>query len=145
MQGSETPMSEELWKFDFSRVPEFDRVVEARFHDVHITDRKDVETWEAKVRELLAQFGYDLILLINLGELRVHPRAGSTFGAVRSRVLADYAHISFRYGGDAWTRASINTSYALHGADSNLFATRDEALEAIREYLASLPARPLST
>ena len=55
---------------------------------------------------------------------------------VRSKVLSDHAHASFRYGGDAWTRASINTSYALHGADSNLFATREEALAAVRGYLA---------
>lgn len=129
-------MSQEAWKFDFVRVPGMDRVVEARFTDVHVANRADVDAWESKVRAELKPFGNDLILLINLEELHVHPRAASTFGAVRSRVLSDHAHISFRYGGDAWTRASINTSYALHGADSNLFATREEALEAVRDYLA---------
>lgn len=126
----------DAWTFDFVRVPGLDDVVEARFGDVHITSRADVEEWERKVRAKLQAFGGNLILLINLEELHVHPRAASAFGSVRSRVLSDYAHISFRYGGDAWTRSSINTSYALHGADSNLFATREEALDAVRDYLA---------
>lgn len=125
----------DTWVLRFDWVDEPNRVVEASFAGCVIRHPADVGVWEARVREELARFGRDLVLLIDLHELHVRPRASSPFGAARARVLADFARRSFRFGGDLWTKTSINTSYAIHGADSNLFATRQAALEAVRAYL----------
>ena len=129
------------WKLSFRRLPEVGRhVVEATFDQVTLHDVDDVEEWERRVREELDAFGPDLLLLIDLSELHIKPRASSAFGETRARVLEAFTSRSFRHGGDGWTRASINTSRALHGADSNLFEDREAALAALREHLAARAA-----
>lgn len=130
-----TDPTPEQWVLRFSWLDEPRRVVEATFATCVIRHPSDVALWEARVRTELSRFGDDLILLIDLHELRVRPQASSRFGAARARVLEDHVRRSFRFGGDMWTKTSINTSYAIHGADSNLYPTRQAALDAIEAYL----------
>lgn len=110
--------------------------VEATFEGVVLATEDDVARWEKAVRAELAAFGGKVVLLINLDELQVRARAARAFGEARAGVLADHVERSFRYGGDGWTRTSINTSRVIYGADSNLYESREVALEALLGYLA---------
>ena len=52
---------------------------------------------------------------------------------MRARILAKHARQSVRYGADRWTATSVNTSRVLHGADANIYPTREAALAALIE------------
>lgn len=106
-------------------------IVEALFGGVSLIRADDVEEWDRRVRAQLGRFEGRVDLLIGLDGLRVRPAAARRFGEARAAVLHEFALRSFRYGGDPWTATSISTSSVLDGADSNLFVTREEALEAL--------------
>lgn len=118
------------WKIEFV-LHEDVGVVEALFDGVFLIRADDVEEWDRRVRAGLARFGGKVDLLIALDGLRVKPAAARRFGEARAAVLDEFARRSFRYGADPWTATSISTSSVLDGADSNLFGTREEALEAL--------------
>lgn len=122
--------SRDAWWMRFTIVPtpESPKIVEARFRAVVLHDAADVDEWGRRADIELARFGEKVDLLIDLEGLRVHPAASRRFGEVRARILAAHAHHSARYGPDAWTATSVNTSRVLHGAESNIHASRDAAL-----------------
>lgn len=107
------------------------KIVEAQFTDVRLTDPSDVEEWARRVRSELARFGERVDLLISLDGLHVHPAASRAFGVIRAEVLATFARHSTRYGADAWTATSVNTSRVLTGAEANIHESREAALEAL--------------
>jgi hypothetical protein len=109
------------------------KIVEARFRDVVLNDPADADEWARRTGVELARFGGPVDLLIDLEGLRVRPAASRRFGEVRANILAKYARHSVRYGPDAWTATSVNTSRVLQGAEANIFGSREEALDALLE------------
>jgi len=107
------------------------KIVEARFRDVLLSDASDADEWARRVSLELGRFGDTIDLLIDLEGLRVRPAASRRFGEVRTKILATHARHSVRFGPDTWTATSVNTSRVLHGAEANIFTTRDEALAAL--------------
>lgn len=118
------------WSMRFEYDASLD-AVHASFSDCVLSVPKDVERWEREVKARLATFGRRVDLLIDLSGLVVKSVVGSLFGEARARVLGTYANHSFRYGADRSTRISVLTSSAIHGVDANVFATRDEAINAL--------------
>jgi hypothetical protein len=105
--------------------------VHASFTDCVLSTPKDVERWEREVKARLATFGRKVDLLIDMSGLIVKPAVSTLFGEARARVLRMYANRSFRYGADRSTRISVFTSSVIHQIDANVFATREEAIEAL--------------
>lgn len=108
------------------------------FWDVVLNTREDIDRWERVVRaEFRSISARRVWLLIDLSGLSVHPRVSSYFGERRALILEEHTLRSFRFGGDTRTKVSISTTSVLHGADANLYASRDEAeaalLKAMRE------------
>lgn len=106
-------------------------VVEALFESYELASEADVLRWRQEVERGLGRFGRKVDLLIRLDGLIVRPAASRFFGEHRSQVLAKHTHQSFRYGGDGATRTTVFTSSVLHGADANVYPTREAALDAL--------------
>lgn len=136
------PESRDAWWMRFTVLPLATpgrKIVEARFRDVVLHDGADADEWGRRVNVELGRFGETIDLLIDLEGLRVRPAASRRFGEVRAKVLATFSRHSARYGPDGWTATSVNTSRVLHGAEANIHATRELALQALLELRASDP------
>ena len=112
-------------------------VVEALFESYELASEAGVVRWRQEVERGLARFGRKVDLLIRLDGLVVRPAACRFFGEHRSQVLARHTHQSFRYGGDGATRTTVFTSSVLHGAEANVYPTRQAALDALLEARAA--------
>jgi hypothetical protein len=131
-----------VWSMRFTVLPLATpgrKIVEARFKDVILNDGADVDEWARRVNVELARFGEIVDLLIDLEGLRVRPGASRRFGEVRAKVLSTHSRHSARYGPDGWTATSVNTSRVLHGAEANIHATRELALQALLDLRAEDP------
>jgi hypothetical protein len=108
--------------------------VEWRCRGIVLEDETDVRTWSDEVdREFSALgIGRRVPLLIDLAGLQVRPKASVAFGRARSDLLAKFTTTSVRYGADAWTKVSIETSRVLHGTEANVCSTRDEAIACLQ-------------
>jgi hypothetical protein len=108
--------------------------VEWRSRGIVLENDADVRAWAREVERAIAglRLGRRVPLLIDLGGLHVRPRASIAFGRTRSELLAKYTTASVRYGADAWTKVSIETSRVLHGSDANLCSTREEAIACLQ-------------
>lgn len=107
--------------------------VVAEFDEVILKDEADVKQWGVDVRAKLAAYGRKVYLLIDLTGLIVKPGAASAFGRERALVLAQYTIHSYRYGGATSTKTAIFTSAVLHGADANVYLSRQKATEAMKK------------
>jgi hypothetical protein len=106
-------------------------VVEATFRDVILETEEDVLCWRREVEKRFQRYGRPVDLLIDLEGLIVKPTAARSFGAHRAEVLAEHTRVSFRWNGNRQTRTSIYTSSVIHGADANIYDSRDDALKAL--------------
>jgi hypothetical protein len=106
-------------------------VVESSFRDVILETDEDVLCWRREVEKRLQRYGRPVDLLIDLEGLIVKPSAARSFGAHRAEVLAEHTRVSFRWNGNHQTRTSIYTSSVIHGADANIYDSREEALKAL--------------
>jgi hypothetical protein len=122
-------MTAPAWEVLF--VPHPEGFVEATFTACALENVNDVTVWEERVSAELAAMGSRVWLLIGLAGLRVKARAARSFGEARSRILQKFIVHSYRYGGDRKTLTSIATSRVIHGAEDNVFPTREEALAAL--------------
>jgi hypothetical protein len=111
-------------------------IIEARFRGVVLHDPSEVTEWARRVSLELARFHERIDLLIDLEGLKVNPSASRAFGEARTRVLSTYARHSARFGPDAWTATSVNTSRVLLGAEANIQPSRDAALALLIELRA---------
>jgi hypothetical protein len=119
-------------------------IVDAAFRDVVLETDDDVLCWRREVERRFQRYGRPVDLIINLDGLIVKPTAARSFGAHRAEVLAENTRVSYRFNGNPQTRTSIYTSAVIHGADANIYESRDEALKALlanRETGAAPPAR----
>lgn len=125
------PPSSRRWAIRFTYLPDMDAVL-AEFDDVELNTPADAARWAREVDVRLGSFGHKVDLLINLDGLRVKPAASAEFGRRRAEVLAKHAKSSYRFGGDRHTVTSIFTSSVLAGAATNVCASYEEALAALR-------------
>jgi hypothetical protein len=118
------------WKmtFDYDEVHD---VVTASFQDCILNNSLDVARWRTEVEGHLSRYPSKVDLLINLDGLVVKYTAGRVFGRERSQVLARFTKRSFRFGGDEMTKMFVSTSGAINGAATNIYRSRDEALQAL--------------
>jgi hypothetical protein len=118
------------WKmtFDYDEVHD---VVTASFQDCILNNSLDVARWRTEVEGHLSRYPSKVDLLINLDGLVVKYTAGRVFGRERSQVLARFTKRSFRFGGDEMTKMFVATSGAINGAATNVYRSRDEALQAL--------------
>jgi hypothetical protein len=107
--------------------------VVAEFDEVILKDEADVGRWSTDVRAKLATFGRKVYLLIDLTGLIVKPGAAAPFGRERALILAQFTVHSYRYGGATSTKTAIFTSAVLHGADANVYLSRQKATEAMKK------------
>ena len=105
--------------------------VEAAFRAGALEGVRDGAVGGEGLRAERAAMGSRVWLLIGLAGLRVQARAARSFGEARSRILQKFIVHSYRYGGDRKTLTSIATSRVIHGAEDNVFPTREEALAAL--------------
>ena len=127
------------WKLRFTPVTAITSpppIIEAKFRGVVLHNAADVAEWASRVGKELSRFHEKVDLLIDLDGLKVLPSASRAFGEARARVLATYARHSARFGPDAWTATSVNTSRVLHGAEANIQPSRDAALAVLVELRA---------
>ncbi|HLM73406.1 MAG TPA: hypothetical protein VK459_11960, partial [Polyangiaceae bacterium] len=101
------------------------------FRDVILENDDDVLCWRREVERRFQRYGRPVDLIINLEGLIVKPSAARSFGAHRAEVLAENTRVSYRFNGNPQTRTSIYTSAVIHGADANIYESRDEALKAL--------------
>ena len=106
-------------------------IVDAAFRDVILENDDDVLCWRREVERRFQRYGRPVDLIINLEGLIVKPSAARSFGAHRAEVLAENTRVSYRFNGNPQTRTSIYTSAVIHGADANIYESRDEALKAL--------------
>lgn len=106
-------------------------VVDAAFRDVILETEEDVLCWRREVERRFQRYGRPVDLIIDLEGLIVKPSAARSFGAHRAEVLAEHTRVSYRFNGNLQTRTSIYTSAVIHGADANVYESRDEALKAL--------------
>jgi hypothetical protein len=121
-------------------------VVDAAFRDVILENDDDVACWHREVERRFQRYGRPVDLIINLDGLIVKPSAARAFGAHRAEVLAEHTRVSYRFNGNPQTRTSIYTSAVIHGADANIYESREEALKALlahRETGVAPPRSPL--
>jgi hypothetical protein len=118
------------WKmtFDYDEVHD---VVTASFQDCILNNSLDVARWRTEVEGHLSRYPSKVDLLINLDGLVVKYTAGRVFGRERSQVLARFTKRSFRFGGDEMTKMFVATSGAINGAATNVYRSRQEALQAL--------------
>jgi len=122
-------------------------VVDAAFRDVVLETDDDVVCWRREVERRFQRYGRPVDLIINLDGLIVKPSAARSFGAHRAEVLAEHTRVSYRFNGNPQTRTSIYTSAVIHGADANIYDSREEALKALlahREVGDAPPRAPLA-
>jgi hypothetical protein len=120
-------------------------VVDSAFRDVILETEEDVLCWRREVEKRFARFGRPVDLIIDLEGLIVKPSAARAFGAHRAEVLAANTRVSYRFNGNLQTRTSIYTSAVIHGADANIYESREEALRALlanRQTINPLSVRP---
>jgi len=118
------------WKMTFE-YDEVHDVVTASFQDCILNNSLDVARWRTEVEGHLSRYPSKVDLLINLDGLVVKYTAGRVFGRERSQVLARFTKRSFRFGGDEMTKMFVATSGAINGAATNVYRSRDEALQAL--------------
>ncbi|NUQ76718.1 MAG: hypothetical protein HUU21_24545, partial [Polyangiaceae bacterium] len=118
-------------------------IVDAAFRDVILENDDDVLCWRREVERRFQRYGRPVDLIINLDGLIVKPSAARTFGAHRAEVLSEHTRVSFRFNGNPQTRTSIYTSAVIHGADANIYESREDALKALLAHRAAgvLPPR----
>ncbi|MCP3099300.1 hypothetical protein LZ198_10495 [Myxococcus sp. K15C18031901] len=119
-------------------------VVTAHFTDCLLVNEEDVLRWRREVEGHLSKYPGKVDLLINLDGLVVKFTAGRVFGKERREVLERYTHRSYRFGGDEMTRMFVLTSGAINGAAVNHYASRDEALAALKAEREALRQRGFS-
>lgn len=122
-------------------------IVDAAFRDVILENDDDVVCWRREVERRFQRYGRPVDLIINLDGLIVKPSAARSFGAHRAEVLAEHTRVSYRFNGNPQTRTSIYTSAVIHGADANIYESREEALKALlahREGGDAPPRAPLA-
>ncbi|HZH75769.1 MAG TPA: hypothetical protein VEY88_07035 [Archangium sp.] len=118
------------WKMTFE-YDEVHDVVTASFQDCILNNSLDVARWRTEVEGHLSRYPSKVDLLINLDGLVVKYTAGRVFGRERSQVLARFTKRSFRFGGDEMTKMFVATSGAINGAATNVYRSRQEALQAL--------------
>lgn len=106
-------------------------LVDASFRDVILETDEDVLCWRREVEKRFQRYGRPVDLIIDLEGLIVKPSAARSFGAHRAEVLAENTRVSYRFNGNPQTRTSIYTSAVIHGADANIYESREEALKAL--------------
>ncbi|WP_342377803.1 hypothetical protein NVS55_00780 [Myxococcus stipitatus] len=121
-------------------------VVTAHFVDCVLSTEEDVLRWRREVEGHLARYAGSgkVDLLINLEGLVVRFTAGRVFGRERREVLERFTHRSYRFGGDEMTRMFVLTSGAINGAAVNHYATREDALAALKAEREALRQRGAS-
>lgn len=120
------------WRTIFTHDAAHD-IVTARFVSCVLATPGDVLRWRRDVEAHFERYGRKVDLLIDLEGLVVKPSAARSFGTARREVLAKFTNRSFRYNGDSATRTTIFTSSVIDGADANIYASRQEAIEALLE------------
>jgi len=123
--------SDRPWVIRFRFLPE-EQAVLAEFENVELQTPADASRWAKEVAVRLAAFGHKVDLLIDLDGLRVKPAASREFGRQRADVLARHTRRSFRFGGDRSTLTSVHTSAVLENAAANVYASFEEARDALR-------------
>ena len=118
------------WKMTFDYDDVYD-VVTASFQDCVLNNSLDVARWRTEVEGFLSRYPSKVDLLISLDGLVVKYTAGRVFGRERSQVLARFTKRSFRFGGDEMTKMFVATSGAINGAATNVYRSREEALQAL--------------
>ncbi|WP_309892609.1 hypothetical protein [Archangium sp.] len=118
------------WKMTFDYDEVYD-VVTASFQDCILNNSLDVARWRTEVEGHLSRYPSKVDLLINLDGLVVKYTAGRVFGRERSQVLARFTKRSFRFGGDEMTKMFVATSGAINGAATNVYRSRQDALQAL--------------
>lgn len=118
------------WWISFTYDPVHD-LVDASFRDVILETDEDVVLWRREVEKRFQRYGRPVDLIIDLEGLIVKPSAARAFGAHRAEVLAENTRVSYRFNGNPQTRTSIYTSSVIHGADANIYESRDDALKAL--------------
>ncbi|HLM48533.1 MAG TPA: hypothetical protein VK458_32005 [Myxococcaceae bacterium] len=118
------------WKMTFE-YDEVHDVVTASFQDCILNNSLDVARWRTEVEGHLSRYPSKVDLLINLDGLVVKYTAGRVFGRERSQVLARFTKRSFRFGGDEMTKMFVATSGAINGAATNVYRSRQDALQAL--------------
>ncbi|NTX10362.1 hypothetical protein HUA74_21120 [Myxococcus sp. CA051A] len=130
------------WNMSFEYDAQND-VVTAYFTDCVLVNEEDVLRWRREVEVHLSRYAGSgkVDLLINLDGLVVKFTAGRVFGKERREVLERFTHRSYRFGGDDMTQMFVLTSGAINGAAVNHYATRDEALAALKAEREALRQR----
>ncbi|HEX8821493.1 MAG TPA: hypothetical protein VF794_16330 [Archangium sp.] len=118
------------WKMSFD-YDEVHKVVTASFQDCILNNALDVARWRTEVEGALSRYPSKVDLLINLDGLVVKYTAGRVFGRERAEVLARFTKRSFRFGGDEMTKMFVATSGTINGAATNIYKSREEALQAL--------------
>lgn len=118
------------WWISFTYDADHD-IVDAAFRDVILENDEDILCWRREVERRFQRYGRPVDLIINLDGLIVKPSAARSFGAHRAEVLSEHTRVSYRFNGNPQTRTSIYTSAVIHGADANIYESRDDALKAL--------------
>ena len=103
-----------------------------RYKAAAIENASDVTAW---AKEVDAGFrrrpGKKMDIIVDLGEMVIRPAAMAAYDEARLKLFSAYAKRAYRYGGTGVVRTRILTSAALHTQAANLYATLEEARDAM--------------
>lgn len=92
----------------------------------------DVAAWAKEVDAAFGRRrGKKIDIIVDLGEMVVRPSAVAAYDEERQRLFSAYAKGAYRYAGTGVVRTRILTSATIHGQSANLYATFEEARDAL--------------
>lgn len=96
-----------------------------------LSTKAEVAAFAEEVDREMSKLGKKVDIIVNLGELLVKPAAVPAYDEVRQRMFRAYARQAYRYSGSNLVRTKILTSSTLNGQTANVFASFEQALEAL--------------
>ncbi len=102
-----------------------------QYRDGVLENVANVRAFAKEIDREMSKIGKKVDVIVNLAELVVKPAAVRAYDEERQRMFAAYALRAYRYGGSALVRTRILTSSTLHDQAANVFATFEDARDAL--------------
>lgn len=101
------------------------------YGEVGLRAPADVAALAEELTPKLAGFHRRMDLVINFGGLVVKPAAARAFAELRALLVERYILRTYRFGGTPAIRTAVHTSAVIGNTPSRLFATYEQATEAM--------------
>jgi len=98
-----------------------------------IRTREDVDQFFDEYRKFFENIGRKVYMVSNIDHLFVHAEIAEYYGEVARTTVGQYLLGFARWGKDDFARMSVRTSSMKSKLPSNIYNTREEAIEAIEQ------------